>query len=233
MKPLAFDIETIKDESKEAMLPEPEASKNIKDPEKVKEDIAKKKAAMIDKMGLSPFTGRICSFAVYGEEKAMQYSNTIKKIRDTDETWLIDNIFTLLSKISATHTIITWNGMNFDFPYIYKRAACLSIPLPAGCSAMEYWTRKYSKFPHCDLMQELAGWRREECENLDSMGKLLLGVGKTERDYMYYVDHIKSGKSEKIGVDNLCDAKLTYDLYNKFSPYLFTKGSEQIHRNDY
>jgi DNA polymerase elongation subunit (family B) len=232
MKPLAFDIETIPDEAKENLLPEPEAAKNIKDPEKVKEDIAKKKAAMISQMGLSPFTGRVCSFAVYGEEKAMQYSSTIKTISDTDEINLLVQIFSLLASVPKDYNIITWNGVNFDFPYIFKRAACLSVPL-GNCQALEYWAKKYRRFPHCDLMQELAGWRREECENLDNMGIILLGQGKTERDYMYYVDHIKSGKSKKIGVDNLCDAKITYDLYLKFAPYLFTRGAEQQHFNAY
>lgn len=233
MKSLAFDIETIPDSTKEAMLPEPEAAKNIKDPEKVKEDIARKKEAMISKMGLSPFTGRICSYAVYcEEEKAMQYSSTIKAITDADEIRLITEIFEILSAARTEYNIVTWNGWAFDFPYIYKRAACLSIPLGNACP-LEYWTRKYTRFPHCDLMQELAGWRREECENLDSMGKIMLGVGKTERDYMYYVDHIKSGKSKKIGVDNLCDAKLTYDLYLKFAPYLFSEGVERTRNNDY
>jgi DNA polymerase elongation subunit (family B) len=121
MKPLAFDIETIPDEAKENLLPEPEAAKNIKDPEKVKEDIAKKKAAMISQMGLSPFTGRVCSFAVYGEEKAMQYSSTIKTISDTDEINLLVQIFSLLASVPKDYNIITWNGVNFDFPYIFKR----------------------------------------------------------------------------------------------------------------
>ena len=223
MEPLALDIETIPDETKEKYLAEPEPAKNIKDPDKIKEDIERKRAGMVSKMALSPFTGRICSFSIYGKDKENRFSNTIDKICDAEEARVLGSLFALLTLGLAKYRIITWNGYRFDFPYIYKRAMSLSLPLPSGCPALNYWGKRYSRFPHCDLMQELAGWSKEENETLDMMGQIFLGAGKSERDYKYYVDLIKSGKSKKIGADNLCDAKITYELYLRFAPYLFGK----------
>jgi hypothetical protein len=97
----------------------------------------------------------------------------------------------------------------------------LRIAMPANCPPMRYWTTKYSREPHCDLMHELGGWNLQDRINLDFAGRRILGRGKTERDYLTYVDLIEKGEGEKIGLDNLCDTQLTYDIYRAVEPYLF------------
>jgi DNA polymerase elongation subunit (family B) len=214
---IAFDIETIPNNALIGSLPEPEvALGNLKDPEKIKEKIAQEKQKQVERMGLSPLYGRICSFSFFGEnEKTFQ---TIKVSNDAEEIELINAIF---AKLSTSSDIITWNGMKFDFPFVYKRAAILRVPLPTGLHGLSRYTRKYTSAGHCDLMQELSGWSQEKAMNLDEAGKMFLGRGKTKRDYSTYADLIESGQGELIGLDNLCDTELTYDLYNLLAPYLF------------
>jgi DNA polymerase elongation subunit (family B) len=218
----AIDIETIPNPAMIERLPEPEvALGNTKNPELIKEKIAEAKKKQVEKMGLSPFYGRICSFSWCGLQEDKGFK-TIPEISDAAEIELINKIIeTLVVGQPQTNLLITWNGFTFDFPYIYKRAALLKIALPQRCPGLRYWTRKYTQEPHCDLMQELCGWGATPATNLDEAGKLFLGRGKTQRDYSTYADLITKGEGDKIGLDNLCDTELTFDLYNTLSPYLF------------
>lgn len=218
----AIDIETIPNEQIISMLPEPEvALGNTKDPTKIEEKRKEAKQKQIDDMAKSPMTGRICSFSLCSTTE--KYFKVIPEISDAAEIELINHILDrfCLGVSQETNTFTTWNGFSFDFPFIYKRAALLKIALRGGCPALSYWTRKYSHSPHCDLMMEWTGWQIAKNSNLDFIGKMILGRGKTERDYSTYVDLIKSGKGELIGLDNLCDTELTFDLYNFLNPYLF------------
>jgi DNA polymerase elongation subunit (family B) len=217
----AIDIETIPNPAMVDRLPEPEvALGNTKDPEKVAAKIIEAKQKQVEKMALNPFFGRICSFSSCGEKE--KYFKTIPEISDAAEIELINHILeSLVVGKPETNLIITWNGFSFDFPYIYKRAALLKIALPNQCRGLKFWTRKYQQEPHCDLMQELCGWGSTPATNLDLAGNLFLGRGKTQRDYSTYAELITKGEGDKIGIDNLCDTELTFDLYNTLSPYLF------------
>ena len=216
----SLDIETIPNEEMIQCLPEVEVAANLKDPAKIEEKRKEAKQKQINKMALNPFYGRACSYSwCCGKGKGHV---TIAAISDADEISLINSLLSLLT-IAEVHTnkIITWNGMNFDFPFIFTRAAILKITMPDDVPGLRYWTKKYSQEPHCDLMQELAGWNIERRTNLDEAGRVFLGRGKTERDYKAYADLIKSGQGEIIGADNECDAVLTWDLYEYLENYLF------------
>lgn len=219
----AFDIESVPNKAMIEFMPEPEvALGNLKDPEKIKEKIAEAKAKAIDRMALSPLYGRVCSASFYGE--TTQEYKVIPEISDAAEIELLNYIFENISlggNDAESSKIITWNGLNFDFPFIYKRAAMLRVALPAGCPGLKYWTQKYKADVHCDLMQELCSWNIQDKISLDAAGKAFLGAGKTQRDYSTYVSPIESGQGNLIGIDNLCDTKITWDLYELLSPYLF------------
>ncbi len=218
----ALDIETIPNDSMVDSLPEPEvAIGNMVDQKKIEAKRKEVKAKQKEKMALDPFYGRICSFSIHGESQS--FFKVIPEISEAAEIELVTELLEYLSVGSneKPNLIVTWNGHRFDLPYIYKRAALLKIALPRSCPGLNYWRRKYKSEPHCDLMQELSGWDISQTENLDEAGKRFLGRGKTQRDYSTYVDLIKSGEGDKIGLDNLCDTELTYDLYKLLSPYLF------------
>jgi predicted PolB exonuclease-like 3'-5' exonuclease len=217
----AFDIETIADETVVDMMPEPEIDSRLKDPEKIERASAEAKAKQIEKMGLDPFTGRVCSFSFHGESKS--FFRVVPEISDAAEIDIISELLNNLciGRPEGANEIITWNGYSFDFPFVYKRAAILRINLPPDCPPMRYWSKKYSNDPHCDLMQELSGWDVSKRININLAGKRLLGRGKTERDYATYADLIRSGKGEQIGLDNICDTQLTFDIYKTVEQYLF------------
>lgn len=216
----SLDIETIQNESMLSSLPEVEIDSRLKDPAKIEAAIAAAKTKQIEKMALSPFYGRICAFAISGEGQNM--FRVIGASEDKAESDLISFLLNqLIVGKETTNAVMTWNGMQFDFPFIYKRAAILGIELPLNCQPLSFWTKKYSHEPHCDLMQELAGWNREQYTNLDEAAKLFLGERKTERDYSRYAQMIKDGEGEEIGKDCLSDAILTHRIGTKISHYLF------------
>lgn len=219
----AFDIETIQQEEMIDFLPEPEVKfGNTKDSIKRNNmvDVAKKK--QIEKMAINPFFGRVCSASFYGD-KVNEFS-VIESITDADEIdllkFIFDRLVTSKDDLEAMQ-IITWNGYSFDFPFIYKRAAVLRLEMPLRCPGLNYWRKRYSHNLHCDLQMELNDWKIEKDTNLDYISKILSGKGKTKRDYSTYLDLIKNGEGEKIGLDNLCDTQLTFENYLILEPYLF------------
>lgn len=216
----AWDIETIPDQSKVSLLPEPEVKLgNVKDPIKIAEKIKEAKDKQIEKMGINPLFGRICSSAFFGDEQ--NEFKVIKTISDTEEieliNWTLDNL-------RKSNIIITFNGMEFDFPYIYIRAAILKIEMPQLYPTLGQWLKRYTITPHCDLYKVLTGWKAYSSSsgmNLDTVGQVINGSGKTKRDYSEYLDLIKNGEGEKIGLDNICDTEITYNLHKRFKGYLF------------
>lgn len=226
---IAFDIETIPNEAMIPILPEPEVKLgNLKGTSKIEEKRKEAKQKQIEKLGINPETGMVCSFAVYGVDennKEISFCHAIDNVSYSEEIRILNILFDVLNKgiTEEIQLVVTHNGIDFDFPYIYKRAMINSIELPEFMPSLTYWTRKYNYEKHIDLLQVWRNWssHSQGPANLDYLGKILLGDGKTKRDYSEYLDLVKNGESEKIAIDNLCDVKITYELYRKFKGYLF------------
>ena len=218
---IAFDIETIPNEAMIEHLPEPEVKLgNIKDPDKVALKIAEAKQKQIDSMALNPFYGRICSAAFYDPDDYQGYK-TIDEISDAAELELLDYIFDRLKFTETTSpTIITWCGMSFDLPFVYTRAALLNYRLSPEAPGLQYWIKRYTHSPHCDIERILSNWG-EKKHRLDEVANAFLGESKLNHDFSKFIELIKCGKGHEIGIYNLKDAELTYKLYDKLSAYLF------------
>ena len=222
----AFDIETIPNESIIPNLPPPEvAYGNAKDSAKRKEKEVEAKEKQLSTLGLSPLTGRVCCGAFCGTDK--KEFQTITEPTDTAEINLLNWIFETLFQVTENgdHNngiVITQNGMTFDFRFIYVRAMILKIELPKTFPPLSHWTKKYTRVPHCDILQELTNWSHDtKGWNLDATGRAILGRGKTTRDYSTYLDLIKNGECDKIGLDCLCDTGLTFEIYQQLKQYIF------------
>jgi DNA polymerase elongation subunit (family B) len=221
----AFDIETIPNTAIIDRLPPPEIKYgNAKDPAKRAEIEKEAKASQIEKLGLSPLTGRICCAAFFGA--TVSEVEVTPEITDTEEIKLINYIFDRLGKYCYTHDendiIITCNGSEFDFRFLYVRAAILKVELPPQCPPLAFWTKRYSHKPHCDIQREITSWSSQATGyNLDAMGRMIVGCGKTTRDYSTYVKLIENGEGGQIATDCLCDTQLTYLIYKTLKPYLF------------
>jgi predicted PolB exonuclease-like 3'-5' exonuclease len=216
----AFDIETIPNLDMVDRLPEPEVKLgNLKDPVKIAEKCAEAKQNQIGSMALNPFYGRICSYAIWNEE--VQEYSTVDEISDAAEIETIRNALECFCfTATTTPSVITWNGFGFDLPFLYKRAAILKIELPVGCVGLQYWMKKYSHHPHCDLERELSNWDTKRIK-LDDAAGVFLSEKKLDHDFSKFIELINTGKSSEIGIYNLKDSEITYRLYKTLSPYLF------------
>lgn len=216
----ALDIETIPNKNMVEALPEPEYKYgNTKDPDKRKviEDETKQK--QIDNMALSPFYGRICSYAVYGPH--IKKYHTVDEISDAAEIELINEIFDLLT-VTTTEVprVITWRGNDFDLPFIFIRAAIMNVFIPAGCLRLQQMVKRYITAPHCDLERVISNWG-QKMVSLNFVASSFIGEKKIEMDVTKFVEMIETGKSHDIGIYNLKDAELTYRCFDKLQPYLF------------
>lgn len=215
----SLDIETIPNESIVLMLPEPEIDSRLKDPVKIEAAKIESKNKQIEKMALSPMTGRICSYAVCSNiDDSKSGYKVIKDISDESEWKLITEIFYELNDFCD---ICTWNGNNFDLPFIYKRAAILGMKLPGDVPPLSHWTKRYSYFPHCDLMQAWSNWGSFDTARLGWVSKILLGEEKEDIDVMKFLEMLKNGEGDKIGKYNLKDAVLTMKIYDKLKHIIF------------
>jgi DNA polymerase elongation subunit (family B) len=213
----SLDIETVPNEAMVGLLPEPEVKiGNIKDPRKIEEKRLEAKEKQIKTMALYPETGIICSYATYGV--GVKFGRVIEYY--SEETSLIKEILELVDN----SIVVTYNGINFDFPYIFKRAMINNIDMSDYNFVLKKFTQRYSITPHFDVMQVWSNWNREDCRSLDYLAGLLLGEQKTERDYSEYINLIKSGEQNKIAEDNMCDAELTYRIFKKMENYFYHLG---------
>lgn len=215
-----LDFETIPNKNLVEALPEPEYKYgNTKDEDKRKVIEKEQKQKQIDDMALSPFYGRICSYAVYGPH--IQKYHTIDEISDAAEIELINEVFELLTvKDNEVPRVVTWRGNDFDLPFLYIRAAILNVPVPVGCLRLQQMIRRYSTVPHCDLERVISNWGTK-MTSLDFVASSFLGEKKMEHDFSKFIEQIETGKSHEIGIYNLKDAELTYRSFEKLQPYLF------------
>lgn len=211
----SLDIETIPNPKMVALLPEIKADSRLKDPEKIKADIEKKKAEQVQKMALDPLYGQICSYAVCppeGEPVGMTIDDTVREYE------LLESLLRYLDK---SNNLVTWNGLGFDIPFIYKRAMLLDFDLnKMSVPVMGWWMKRYSTIPHCDLMQVWCNWYGRV--SLNEVSTAILGEKKEEIDVAKFPEMIKTEEGrEEILKYNKKDAVLPMNLHKKMTRYLF------------
>ena len=214
----ALDIETIPNPDKFDLLQEPEASKVLKDPAKIEADIEAKRIAQREKAALDPMFGRVAAVAFVGEIEEVA---VIEDASDEAERFIIGRIMINLALDGAR--IITFNGIGFDLPYIYKRALILGVhPATFGAPPLTHWTQRYRNDYHYDLMQIWSGWKSGEYAKLDTVAKLVLGRGKVECDVTKIAEMITTDEG-RADVAEYCkqDTRLTWDLFAAMEGCLF------------
>lgn len=209
----ALDIETMPNSSMIEQLPEPELKLgNITDPRKIEAKKQEAKQSQIDKMALNPLFGRICAVVCYNNDGAGRYA--IKADSDAEETELIEWLLTPFAEVR----LITWNGMGFDLPFIYKRAMILGIdPRQFKAPPLSAFTKRYCTERHVDLMQIWSNWSSQGYEKLDTVSAFLLKRNKIAIDFKDFPELIKTEAGrEKILTYNEQDTALTWALYQRF-----------------
>ncbi|AGT34870.1 DNA polymerase I [Thermofilum adornatum] len=132
-----------------------------------------------------------------------------------DEKSLLAAAFSL---INAYPVVLTFNGDNFDLPYLYNRAKKLGfkpeeIPIEWSPKA-EYAELKnavhidlYAFFTNRSMRVYAFGNKYREGRTLDEVASALLGIGKVKHD-----EAISEMTPERLVEYNLRDAELTYKL---------------------
>jgi predicted PolB exonuclease-like 3'-5' exonuclease len=220
----ALDIETIPNAAMVPFLPEPEISAVLKDPAKIAAARAEAKLEQVSKMALDPMTGRVCACALVGVDGADDFSSVAVATGTDDECELalLAMIFTALGRKDAR--IVTFNGMFFDIPYLYKRAMILGLPLGEyGTPPLSAWTKRYSTDRHCDIARVWYGWGpAKKGENLDLVASMVLKESKMEIDVTTFPELMTTEEGRnKIGEYCLKDTELTWRLWKKMEGYLF------------
>jgi DNA polymerase elongation subunit (family B) len=210
----AFDIETIPNSSMVDKLPEPALKLgNVKDPAKIEEKKAEAKSKQVEKMALDPMFGRICSAVLTFEKDGELFSYPFAAgDNDEEEKLIITQIFTYFSDDAR---LVTWNGISFDLPYLFKRCTILSIPV--NCK-LSQWTKRHNNDRHMDLMQIWAGWSSQNYAKLDDVANVVLGEGKTDIDYKTFPELLKTEEGRARLIEyNTMDTVRTYQLYQRFT----------------
>lgn len=202
---LSIDIETYPNEDMIAKLPEVKADSRLKDEEKIKSDIEKKKAEQIEKMALSPLYGKIACIGIYGGgvKKCLMINAD-----GSGEKELLQEFF----KLTKKKMVVTWNGKGFDYDFIFKRAIFHGI---ATLRDMKFYVDKYKSTWHTDLMAEFCQFGKYE--KLDDVANVFLDEKKIEFDVTTIKDLIKIDEGRK-QLEDYCmqDVKITHKLAVKF-----------------
>lgn len=224
---ISFDIETIGNPDAVALMPPPEVKTgNIKDPAKIVEKVAEAKREQVEKAALDPLTARVVCYAAVGfvtpsHEGMQEHVEIVSEASDEEETKIIQSIFRVLGEDETR--IVTWNGIGFDLPMIYKRAMILDVnPCSFGAPPLSAWTKRYSTERHYDLMQIWGGWNSNQFAKLDTVARMVLGERKNDFDVTTLGELIKTEEGRDAAAKYcLQDANLTWLLWTKFNGTLF------------
>lgn len=197
---VVIDIETMPDMRVVSLLPEPDiATGNLKDPEKIAAKVKAAKDAQLEKMALSPLTGKIACIGIVTE-------NERQALISDDEAEMLNSVYGLLT----TSHIITFNGKSFDLPFIFKRAMIYGLPW-ASIHSMKDFCDKYKSTWHTDIMQEFCEYG--QYEKLDTLARFLLGEKKSDFD-VKQIPTLMQTKEGKDAIAKYClhDCDLTWRL---------------------
>lgn len=205
-KAVVIDIETkasITDDMREILERDLAPAKNLKDEEKIKNSIEKKRMSIYEKAALSPLTAEVAIFGC-----AVEYhndSNTEIKIfsaneyHDEEKELLRAITEFMASKNDAT--IVTFNGRSFDLPFLAARYVInnlSSYPWPLG----------YQK-NHIDLRDLIIDGSLEKWA-------VAIGMGKKAAPSAEIPAIIASGDWETAREHCYDDVSVTLELYRRF-----------------
>lgn len=223
---IALDIETIPNLDIIDKLPEPSIDSRLKDPAKIADAKAAAKQKQIDSMALDALTARVCCYGAVGlvnptHEGEQEHGEIIAAATDDNERSLVQSIMRMLA--TEDMRLVSYNGIQFDLPMIYKRAMILGVdPGHFGAPALTAWTKRYSADRHYDLMQIWGGWSSQNWVKLEVLTSMVLGETREDIPYEQIPELIKTqdgGASVLAGCIN--HARLTWELWKRCNGCLF------------
>jgi len=133
-----FDIETgpLPDIILDSLMPEFEPAANLKDPEKIAANLAKKRAEFKADAALSPLTGRVLAVGFLPDMGAESII-----ICDDDEKVLLAKVWDHFRTAGGSRrpTFVGFNIHGFDLPFLVKRSWVQQVPIPPNVRQGRYW----------------------------------------------------------------------------------------------
>ncbi|OIP60237.1 MAG: 3'-5' exonuclease [Candidatus Moranbacteria bacterium CG_4_10_14_3_um_filter_45_9] len=232
---LIFDIETVGedfdtlDETSQDVL-----TRWIKRESEGSGDSASALADVKNGMGFSPLTGQIVAVGIYdGErEKGAVYfqSSPTKEEKSFEENgyrFTVMNEKEMLQKLwdiaEKYDTFVTFNGRQFDVPFLMVRSAVHGIRPSKNLLANRYLNVQPSNARHIDLFDQLTFYgalRRKGglhlwCRAFGIESPKAQGVDGNDVKALF-----ENGKSTDIARYNARDLRATYELYMKYQQFL-------------
>lgn len=226
---LFLDIETAKDAQDQNYIAWKTAGisapGNYKDPIKIEEYVNKQKDELISKFPLNPLTGKIILIGLltnkqlYEEwgEPTHQYKGEKFWLRQIDdfENNMLNGFWTILHKhaLNDGSHLITFNGKQFDLPFILHRSAILNIHPPSRI-VMDKLLNKYNNSVHVDLYNWFgSGSQVEWCYRMGITNSLERDGGKIPNWY-------EQGQMDLIKQKNSIDLFQMAEQYQRIKDWL-------------
>lgn len=218
MKRLIFDIETIGLEFKAL---DKGTQEFVLRYAKTKAD----KQTEIERLGLSPFTGRIVAIGLmdYDTGQGGVYFQTpkakelIEKIEDGvkyvpgSERQILERFW---DAVKNYQQVITFNGRSFDAPYIYIRSLALGV-----AATKDLMPNRYSTVAHVDLKDQLQFYGAMNARFSFHTVCRAFGIGSPKDNGVTGLDVpilFKKKQYEKIARYCMDDVRATRELYAKW-----------------
>ena len=166
---LVLDIETIAlpDNERELFKPEFEANRTLKDPEKIKADLANKEARWNEDTALSSLTGKILCVGCWTPQKEFFVIES-----ENNESDVVQSACDLVRHtIQEGQKIVGFCCKSFDLPFLVQRAYRLGVNVPRCLFTGRWWSEEI-----IDLRDLWACPGNKDMISLDFLAKAL-GVG--------------------------------------------------------
>jgi len=161
-------------------------------------------------MAVSPFLGKIVVIGLhYKGEDGVEETHAIYGY---DERTLLVEFWSTLSKLTKTR-FISFNGLNFDVPFILKRSLFHRVT-PTNNDFMDL--RRFSQWPHYDVKMMMGDWDKYATGTLDLISNFLSipspKEGKVAAKDVYYA--YKNKQLKEVADYCLRDVVATFEVYS-------------------
>jgi hypothetical protein len=113
---LAFDLETYRREDVAHLIPEPEAAKNLRDPEKIEADLARKRQELHANLSLDP---NGCRIVALGYQSESMLEPEVIVIQDVQQEPLALKPFW---QMTTDRRLVGFRSRSFDLPVLFQRS---------------------------------------------------------------------------------------------------------------
>jgi len=217
---VGFEFETLSESQQEFLLRVAEKEPNTEMREKMKDDATRY-------LSLYPLTAKVVAIGMLNTEtehsmvlyegtetKEWQSEETGVKYCSNSEAEILTHFWEYAKKADA---VITFNGRNFDIPFLLIRSAILKIK-----PSRNFIKKRYDNKSHIDLLEVFTNYGSTKKFNLDFYCKSFgikspksHGVSGMDVKQLY-----AAGKIEEIATYCAHDVEATYQLYKIWNDFL-------------